>query len=84
MQGRGTREWSLESSPRGVADEALLAGLDVRILERFDPLDTYVALLDSSQPLTSDHAQWPPPDSRICHVAGTSCTLGMRSTCHRG
>ena len=41
VQGRGTREWSVEASPRSAKDEALVAGLEVRILESFTPAATW-------------------------------------------
>ena len=36
LQGSGTREWSIEGEPRASGDEALVAGLDVRVLSRFE------------------------------------------------
>lgn len=37
VQGRGTREWRVEGAPRAAGDEALVPGLEVRILEHFAP-----------------------------------------------
>ena len=41
LQGKGTREWSVEGVPRGAADEDLVPCLDVRILQEFNPSDAW-------------------------------------------
>ena len=37
LQGSGTREWRVESVPRGASDEELLPALQTRVLRRFEP-----------------------------------------------
>lgn len=41
LQGRGTRQWSVEGTVRSADDESLVPGLDVRILEHFEPSATW-------------------------------------------
>jgi 50S ribosomal protein L16 3-hydroxylase len=37
VQGRGSRRWHVEMTPRGAEDEALVPALDVRVLASFLP-----------------------------------------------
>ena len=41
LQGRGVREWSLEIEPRSALEEALVPGLQTRVLRCFEPSHRY-------------------------------------------
>ena len=57
LQGRGTRTWSMECSPRSLEQEVLRPGLDVRVLASFDA--------DAAYELSPGDALYLPP--RFAH-----------------
>ena len=76
VQGRGTREWSVEGEPRAAKSEALVPGLDVRLLAEFEPAVRWELKPGDALYIPPRYAHHGTP-SHILHL--TPCILHLTS-----